>query len=59
MFKSGTRYLRLFTVVSGLLLAPATWAAHVNPHALSTSKPKSTQKVSESQRTKRLDDQTG
>ena len=53
MFKSGTRYLRLLMVVGGLLLSPAMWAAHVNPHALNTSKPKSTQKVSESQRTKR------
>ncbi|MGA8273125.1 MAG: penicillin-binding transpeptidase domain-containing protein [Candidatus Sulfotelmatobacter sp.] len=53
MSNSVTRYLRLLMVVSSLLLSPAMWAAHVNPHALNTSKPKSTQKVSESQRTKR------
>jgi penicillin-binding protein 2 len=39
-------------MVGGLLLAPAMWAAHVNPHALNTSKAKS-RKVSESQRTRR------
>jgi cell division protein FtsI/penicillin-binding protein 2 len=39
-------------MVGGLLLAPAMWAAHVDPHALNTRKPKST-KVSESQRTRR------
>lgn len=53
MSKSKARYLRLIVVVGGLLLAPAMWAAHVNPRPLNTSKPKSTQKVSESQRTKR------
>ncbi|MGO9168393.1 MAG: penicillin-binding transpeptidase domain-containing protein, partial [Candidatus Sulfotelmatobacter sp.] len=53
MSKPETRYLRLVVIVGGLLLVPAMWAAHVNPHALNTSKPKSTQKVSESQRTKR------
>ena len=52
MFKSGTRCLRLVVMVGGLLLAPAMWAAHVNPHALNTSKAKS-RKVSESQRTRR------
>jgi penicillin-binding protein 2 len=52
MFKSGTRCLRLALMVGGLLLAPAMWAAHVNPHALNTSKAKS-RKVSESQRTRR------
>jgi penicillin-binding protein 2 len=52
MFKSGTRCLRLVVVVGGLWLAPAMWAAHVDPHALNTSKPKS-KKVSESQRTRR------
>jgi penicillin-binding protein 2 len=52
MYKLGTRCLRLVVMVGGLLLAPAMWAAHVNPHALNTSKPKST-KVSESQRTRR------
>ena len=53
MSKSGARYFRLVVVVSGLVLAPVMWAAHVNPHALNASKPKSTQKVSESQRTRR------
>ena len=53
MSKSGTRHVRLLMVVSSLLLSPAMWAAHVNPHALNTSKPKSAQKVSESQRTRR------
>ncbi len=52
MFKWGTRCLRLVVVVGGLCLAPAMWAAHVNPHALNTNKPKS-RKVSESQRTRR------
>jgi len=50
MSKLGTRYLRLMLMVVGL--APAMWAAHVNPHTLNTSKSKST-KVSESQRTRR------
>jgi penicillin-binding protein 2 len=52
MFKLGTRCLRLVVMAGGLCLAPAIWAAHVNPHALNTSKPKSA-KVSESQRTRR------
>jgi penicillin-binding protein 2 len=52
MFKWGVRSLRLVVVAGGLLLAPVMWAAHVNPHALNTSKPKST-KLSESQRTRR------
>src|SRR5271155_1616192 len=52
MFKLGTRCLRLVVMVGGLCLAPALWAAHVNPHALNTSKPKSA-KLSESQRTRR------
>jgi penicillin-binding protein 2 len=52
MFKLGTRCLRLVVVVGGLWLAPAMWAAHVDPHALNTSKPKS-KRVSESQRTRR------
>jgi penicillin-binding protein 2 len=52
MSKSGTRCLRLVVILGGLYFAPATWAAHVNPHALNTSKSKST-KVSESQRTRR------
>jgi len=51
MSKLGMRNLRLMVIVGGL--APAMWGAHVNPHAPNTSKPKSTQKVSESQRTKR------
>jgi len=38
--------------VAGLCLAPAIWAAHVNTHALTTGKTKST-KLSESQRTRR------
>ena len=52
MCKLETRCLRLVVMVGGLLLAPAMWAAHVDPHALNTRKPKST-KVSESQRTRR------
>jgi penicillin-binding protein 2 len=51
MSKWGTRCLRLVVVVGGLCLAPAVWAAHVNTHALNTSKSKS--KVSETQHTKR------
>ncbi len=47
-----TRSLRLMVVVAGLCLTPAMWAAHVDPHALNTSKPKS-KRVSESQRTRR------
>ncbi len=50
MSKLGARCLRLMLMVVGL--APAMWAAHVNPHTLNTSKSKST-KVSESQRTRR------
>jgi penicillin-binding protein 2 len=46
------RRLRLFVIVSGLLLVPGSWAAHVSPRALNGSKPKSA-KVSESQHTKR------
>ena len=52
MSKWGTRCLRLVVMVGGLWLAPGMWAAHVNPHALNTSKSKSP-KVSESQRTRR------
>jgi beta-lactamase class D len=52
MFMLGARSLRLVVMVAGLSFAPAVWAAHVNPHALSTSKAKST-KLSESQRTRR------
>jgi len=54
MSKLGTRYLRCIAVmVAGLMWAPGMWAAHVNPHALTTpGKTKST-KVSETQRTRR------
>ncbi len=52
MFNSGMRYLRLVVVFGALFLAPAMWAAHVNTHALNTSKSKSA-KLSESQRTRR------
>jgi len=52
MSNSGTRYLRLTGFVGILFTASALLAAHVNPHALSNSKAKST-KVSESQRTRR------
>jgi len=52
MSKLGMRGLRLVVMVAGLCLAPAMWAAHVNPHALNTSKAKST-KLSETQRTRR------
>jgi penicillin-binding protein 2 len=52
MCNLGTRCLRLVVMVGGLCLAPAMWAAHVNPHALNTSKTKST-RLSESQRTRR------
>jgi penicillin-binding protein 2 len=52
MSKLGTRCLRLVVVLIGLGLAPATWAAHVDPHALNASKPKS-KRVSESQHTRR------
>ena len=48
-----TRLFRLSVVLSGLLFAPTLWAAHVNPHTLTRSKPKSTAKVTESQHTKR------
>jgi membrane carboxypeptidase/penicillin-binding protein len=50
--KLGTRTFRLVVIVGGLFLAPAVWAAHVNPHTLNGSKSKST-KVSESQHTRR------
>jgi penicillin-binding protein 2 len=53
MSKLGSRYLRLVVMVGGLLWAPGIWAAHVDPHALNTSKSKSTKKVSETQRTRR------
>jgi penicillin-binding protein 2 len=52
MFKLGTRYFRLVVMVGALVMAPAMWAAHVNPRALNASKSKST-RVSESQRTRR------
>jgi cell division protein FtsI/penicillin-binding protein 2 len=53
MCKQGMRYLRLVVMVGGLLWAPGIWAAHVDPHALNTSKSKSTKKVSETQHTRR------
>jgi len=53
MFELGRRYLRLAVVVGGLGLAPALWAAHVDPHTLNNGKPKTSARVSESQRTKR------
>jgi penicillin-binding protein 2 len=54
MSKVETRLLRLVVIVAALGLAPAVFAAHVNPRSLSPSKSKSTnRKVSESQRTRR------
>jgi penicillin-binding protein 2 len=57
MSKLEMRGFRLMAMVvvamSGMGLAPAVWAAHVNPHTLNGSKPKTTQKVSESQHTRR------
>jgi penicillin-binding protein 2 len=55
MFKSEARYFRpsLMAVVGGVILAPALWAAHVNPRTLNGNKPKTTQKVSESQHARR------
>ncbi|MFY9951462.1 MAG: penicillin-binding transpeptidase domain-containing protein [Candidatus Sulfotelmatobacter sp.] len=53
MFSSKARCLRLVVVFGGLFLAPAIWAAHVNPRTLNGSKPKSSRKLSESQRTRR------
>ena len=53
MSECGRRCLRLVAVVGGLLLTPAIWAAHVDPHALNNSKSKSTKKVSETQHTRR------
>ncbi|HEY1659619.1 MAG TPA: penicillin-binding transpeptidase domain-containing protein [Candidatus Sulfotelmatobacter sp.] len=51
MSKLGSRFSRLGVIVSGLLLLPATWAAHVNPRTLN-GKPKSNTKVSETQHTR-------
>jgi penicillin-binding protein 2 len=51
MSRLGSRFCRLVVVVSGLILSPAIWAAHVNPHTLN-GKPKSTSNVSESQHTR-------
>jgi beta-lactamase class D len=48
----GARTFRLVVVVGGFSVAPAVWAAHVNPHTLNNGKAK-TAKVSESQHTKR------
>src|ERR1700693_2802398 len=53
MSKLGMRGLRLVVIASGMVVAPAIWAAHVNPHTLNGSKPKSSSKVSESQPTRR------
>jgi penicillin-binding protein 2 len=52
MSKLGRRCFRLVAIVGGLLVAPAMWAAHVNPHTLNPPKSKST-KLSETQRTRR------
>ncbi len=52
MSKLGKRCLRLL-VLSAFTCVPFLFAANVNTHSLNTSKPKSTQKVSESQHTKR------
>src|SRR5271166_4632978 len=51
MSKLGERCLCLLVVMGGLVLPSLMWAAHVNPHT--SNKPKSTQKVSESQHTRR------
>jgi penicillin-binding protein 2 len=51
MSKLGSRCSRLAVIVSGFLLLPATWAAHVNPRTLN-GKPKSNAKVSETQHTR-------
>jgi beta-lactamase class D len=53
MSTQGMRVFRLVvTSLASLALAQLSFAAHVNPHALSSSKSKS-QKISESQRTRR------
>jgi penicillin-binding protein 2 len=52
MSNLGRRCFRLVAIVGGLLVAPAMWAAHVNPHTLNPPKSKST-KLSETQRTRR------
>lgn len=48
----GSRFLRLLAVFTGLSLAPALWAAHVDTHTLNTHKTKSA-RVNESQHTRR------
>ncbi|HZW81267.1 MAG TPA: penicillin-binding transpeptidase domain-containing protein [Candidatus Deferrimicrobiaceae bacterium] len=53
MLSSNARWIRLMVLLGGLFLAPAIWAAHVNPRTLNGSKPKSSRKLSETQRTKR------
>jgi penicillin-binding protein 2 len=54
MSKVGTRLLRLVLIAAVLGLAPAVFAAHVNPRSLSPSKSKTTnRKVSESPHTRR------
>jgi len=53
MSKQGTRILRLaFALITCLSLAGLSWAAHVNTHALNSSKSKS-QKINEGPRTRR------
>ena len=47
-----TRRIRLVALVTALLVTPAMFAAHIDPHALNNRKSKST-KVSETQRTRR------
>ena len=49
----GPRYFRLMVFVGGLVLSPLAFAAHVNPHPVNTAKAKSSQKVSETQHTRR------
>ncbi len=49
----GSRFLRLLAVVTGLWLAPALWAAHVDTHALNTHKAKSTKLLNESPHARR------
>lgn len=53
MFILGARPSRLLVSICGLVFAPTIWAAHVDPHTLTRSKPKPSTKVTESQHTKR------
>jgi penicillin-binding protein 2 len=48
----GSRFLRLLAVATGLWLAPALWAAHVDTHALNSHKARSP-KLNESPHTRR------